>query len=39
MSGDGGFEKDKAVTPAELKCQEYYKASLAVTEYLIQSHK
>jgi phosphoglycerol transferase MdoB-like AlkP superfamily enzyme len=39
MSQDGGFEMGKATTPSQQKCQEYYKASLAVTEYLIQSHK
>jgi len=39
MSNDGGFEMGKATTPSQQKCQEYYKASLAVTEYLIQSHK
>jgi phosphoglycerol transferase MdoB-like AlkP superfamily enzyme len=39
MSQDGGFEMGKASTPSQQKCQEYYKASLAVTEYLIQSHK
>jgi phosphoglycerol transferase MdoB-like AlkP superfamily enzyme len=39
MSQDGGFEAGKATTPNQQKCQEYYKASLAVTEHLIQSHK
>ena len=38
MSQDGGFEAGKATTPNQQKCQEYYKASLAVTQYLIQSH-
>ncbi|MGB3961704.1 MAG: LTA synthase family protein, partial [Sulfurimonas sp.] len=39
MSADGGFEKSKASSASEKKCEEYYKASLAVTEFLIQSHK
>ncbi|MDD2790472.1 MAG: LTA synthase family protein [Sulfurimonas sp.] len=39
MSQDGGFEEGKAMTPSEQRCQEYYKASLAVTEFLIQSQK
>ncbi len=39
MSEDGGFKVTKAVTDAQKKCQEYYKSSLAVTEYLIKSQK
>lgn len=39
MAKNGGFKDTKANTDEEKKCQEYYKASLAVTEYLIKSHK
>ena len=39
MAKDGGFKDGKAVTDEQKKCQEYYKASLAVTEYLIKSQK
>jgi phosphoglycerol transferase MdoB-like AlkP superfamily enzyme len=38
MAKDGGFKDSKATTKEQKKCQEYYKASLAVTEYLIKSH-
>ncbi|MEA3331238.1 MAG: LTA synthase family protein [Campylobacterota bacterium] len=39
VAEDGGFKDTKALTKAEQECQEYYKASLAVTEYLIKSQK
>jgi len=39
MSKDGGFKLDNPKTQAETECQEYYKATLAVTEYLIKSQK
>lgn len=38
MAKDGGFEFKKAITKEQKECEEYYKASLAVTEYLIKSH-
>ncbi len=39
MAKDGGFKFGKAKTKSQKECQKYYKATLAVTEYLIQSHK
>lgn len=39
MAQDGGFKEGKALSEVQKKCQEQYKASLAVTEYLIQSQK
>ncbi|NOR57686.1 MAG: sulfatase-like hydrolase/transferase [Sulfurimonas sp.] len=39
MAKDGSFKDTKAVSDEQKKCYEYYKASLAVTEYLIKSHK
>jgi phosphoglycerol transferase MdoB-like AlkP superfamily enzyme len=39
MAKNGAFKDSKATTDIEKQCQEYYKASLAVTEYLIKSHK
>jgi len=39
MSKDGGFKLDNPKTQAEAECQEYYKATLAVTEYLIKSQE
>lgn len=39
MAKDGGFKDAKALSDEQKKCQEYYKASLAVTEYLIKSQK
>jgi phosphoglycerol transferase MdoB-like AlkP superfamily enzyme len=39
MTHDGGFKEGKALSDEQKKCQEYYKASLAVTEYLIKSQK
>ena len=39
VSKEGGFKFTNAVSDEQKKCQEYYRASLAVTEYLIQSHK
>ena len=39
MAKDGGFKDGKAESQSQKECQEYYKASLAVTEYLIKSHK
>lgn len=39
MASDGGFKDTKAQTQAQKECQEYYKATLAVTEYLIKSQK
>lgn len=39
MAKNGGFKDTKAVTDEEKKCLEYYKASLAVTEYLIKSQE
>lgn len=39
ITNEGGFRNGKAITQKQKKCQEYYKASLAVTEYLIRSHK
>ncbi len=39
MAKDGGFKDGKAFTDEQKKCQEQYKATLAVTEYLIKSQK
>jgi phosphoglycerol transferase MdoB-like AlkP superfamily enzyme len=39
MSQDGAFKLGNAKTDLQKRCQEYYKASLAVTEYLIKSQK
>ena len=39
MSKSGGFKFTKAVTQEQKECEEYYKASLAVTDYLIKSQK
>ncbi len=39
ISSEGGFKNKKAVTLQHKECQEYYRASLAVTEYLIKSQK
>jgi phosphoglycerol transferase MdoB-like AlkP superfamily enzyme len=39
MAKDGGFKEGKASSDEQKKCEEYYKASLAVTEYLIKSQK
>jgi len=39
ISKDGAFKLGKAKTAAQKECQKYYKASLAVTEYLIKSNK
>lgn len=36
ISADGGFKLDRPKTPLQKKCNEYYKASLAVSEYLIR---
>jgi len=38
ISKDGAFKVTKAKTAAQKECQQYYKASLAVTEYLIKSN-
>lgn len=37
MAPDGGFKTDKPQSEAQKRCNEYYKASLAVSEYLITS--
>ena len=39
VTKESGFKFKKAVTPEEKYCQEYYKATLAVTDYLIKSNK
>ena len=39
MAKDGGFKVGKAKTLAQKECEKYYKATLAVTEYLIKSQK
>ncbi len=39
ISKDGAFKLGEAKTQAQKECQKYYKASLAVTEYLIKSNK
>jgi len=39
MSKDGAFKLDSTGNKAQKECQEYYKATLAVTEYLIKSQK
>ncbi len=39
MALDGGFKLGNATTKSQKECQEYYKATLAVTEYLIKSQK
>lgn len=39
ISKDGGFKVGNALTDNQKQCQNYYKASLAVTEYLIKSQK
>jgi len=36
MANDGGFKADKPQSTLQKECARYYKASLAVTEYLIQ---
>jgi phosphoglycerol transferase MdoB-like AlkP superfamily enzyme len=36
ISKDGAFKEGKAQTTGQKECQKYYKASLAVTEYLIK---
>ena len=38
MSNDGGFKSGKAKTELQKECDKYYKASLAVTEYLIKNN-
>jgi phosphoglycerol transferase MdoB-like AlkP superfamily enzyme len=37
MANDGGFKVSKAKTALQKECDKYYKASLAVTEYLIKN--
>jgi len=39
MANDGGFKVGKALSEEQKKCEQYYKATLAVTEYLIKSQK
>ena len=39
MAKNGGFKDTKAMSDEQKECNEYYKASLAVTEYLIKSQK
>ncbi len=39
MTKNGGFKYSKAISKEEKKCEKYYKATLAVTEYLIKSHQ
>ena len=39
MASDGGFKVGKASSEAQKECEKYYKATLAVTEYLIKSQK
>lgn len=39
VAQDGGFKKTAPMTQKQTQCAEYYDATLAVTEYLIQSHK
>ncbi|MCX6076318.1 MAG: LTA synthase family protein [Campylobacterales bacterium] len=39
IAKDGGFKDGKAESDEQKKCQEQYKATLAVTEYLIKSQK
>lgn len=39
IARDGGFKLGHALTKAQKECEEYYKATLAVTEYLVQSQK
>jgi len=39
MSKHGGFKDSKAIGEEQTTCVNYYKASLAVTEYLIKSQK
>jgi len=39
MAKDGGFKVGKASSEEEKKCEKYYKATLATTEYLIKSQK
>jgi len=39
MSQSGGFKYKKAITIEQKKCEEYYRASLAVSEYLVKSQK
>lgn len=39
MTRNGGFKEGKALTDEQKECQKYYKASLAVTEYLVKSQK
>lgn len=39
MASDGGFKRTDAKTEAQKRCEKYYNASLAVTEYLIKSQK
>ena len=39
MASDGGFKRTAAKTEPQKRCEKYYNASLAVTEYLIKSQK
>ncbi|MBD3839671.1 MAG: LTA synthase family protein [Epsilonproteobacteria bacterium] len=39
MSNDGGFNKKEPKSKLQKSCVEYYNATLAVTEYLVKSHK
>lgn len=39
MSKDGAFKLGKAKSEAQKECQNYYKATLSVTEYLIKHQK
>ncbi len=39
MASDGGFKVTKASSEVQKECEKYYKATLAVTEYLIESQK
>jgi phosphoglycerol transferase MdoB-like AlkP superfamily enzyme len=39
MTSDGGFKVGKSSSKVQKECERYYKATLAVTEYLIKSQK
>ncbi len=39
VTNNGGFKDTKAKTDEQKRCLKHYKSSLAVAEYLVQSHK
>jgi len=39
MSKDGGFSLKTPKTPSQIECVDYYKASLAITEYILNKNE